>query len=585
MAAKKKKMEEASLSLPLTTSDPPPLPPAVVNPPPQQEPTEGTTRKKTRKTETSAAPDDTVLSLSWSLAELPSSQHRAGLAGLVLMARWIERLPGRKGVFTLKKLDSSGLELAIDQAGLGQALDELYAASQEEIEVDNLYKKKDGSVSPPLRSVEREIVDKNGKTKLKTKHVYPVVVPRGELLFSDEETATRGKGPWIKLWRDFVWGILRGVPAQREPFEARAEKRPAKDVQDLWEMLRAPQKAVPLPSTYYLGVQATTAEGVSFFDRARYQFLLHFWPLTVGIYVPQVIDLKEGKRDLVGFAVVIPDVSELDVFCDEYARIVRSRNPRVEGYRPAGAVIDLALVGALDMAHQLHARLRDLQGDQGTHDLVLGFDVIHTSKEGNNVRILSTGRIEPTQRMMNDYVRLKDAYGDPIFRQQRLKNLVQESPWFTGFDRLFATLPYKTQGIGSGRFCKDAREAFTTNNEGNEMSENKDSEPSMEQIVYQMARRFVNTRVEKKTGKRWEQVEGKEGEVKSYREAKEKIANDTFLAIRSRTGQDFLDYFAGTIGSVPHRLGEERFIAFTRWLRSNPHDARTLTLLALSAVS
>ena len=30
-----------------------------------------------------------VLELDYQLAELPSSQHRAGLAGLVLMVRWL----------------------------------------------------------------------------------------------------------------------------------------------------------------------------------------------------------------------------------------------------------------------------------------------------------------------------------------------------------------------------------------------------------------------------------------------------------------------------------------------------------------
>jgi len=34
-----------------------------------------------------------VLMLDYQLAELPSSQHRVGLAGLVLIIRWLERQP------------------------------------------------------------------------------------------------------------------------------------------------------------------------------------------------------------------------------------------------------------------------------------------------------------------------------------------------------------------------------------------------------------------------------------------------------------------------------------------------------------
>ena len=38
------------------------------------------------------------LELDYNLAELPSSQHRAGLAGLVLMVKWLERDKSRKGL-------------------------------------------------------------------------------------------------------------------------------------------------------------------------------------------------------------------------------------------------------------------------------------------------------------------------------------------------------------------------------------------------------------------------------------------------------------------------------------------------------
>jgi len=45
----------------------------------------------------SEEPASELLELDYSLAELPSAQHRAGLAGLVMMVRWLERAPSEEG--------------------------------------------------------------------------------------------------------------------------------------------------------------------------------------------------------------------------------------------------------------------------------------------------------------------------------------------------------------------------------------------------------------------------------------------------------------------------------------------------------
>ncbi len=47
--------------------------------------------KRQRKPKQAKTPPISVLSLDYNLAELPTSQHRAGLAGLVLMVQWMEK--------------------------------------------------------------------------------------------------------------------------------------------------------------------------------------------------------------------------------------------------------------------------------------------------------------------------------------------------------------------------------------------------------------------------------------------------------------------------------------------------------------
>ena len=59
-----------------------------------------------------------VLELDYNLAELPSSQHRAGLAGLVLMVQWLKRQGTHKGICEIIRLAERGTTLRINQEGL-----------------------------------------------------------------------------------------------------------------------------------------------------------------------------------------------------------------------------------------------------------------------------------------------------------------------------------------------------------------------------------------------------------------------------------------------------------------------------------
>ncbi len=525
----------------------------------------------------------TSLSIEWSLAELPSAQHRAGLAGLVMFTCWLERQPGKRGLFRIAHLDDGRATLELDEEGLKFAFDELYSAANEEQPRDAPLKNKQKEIVTYLRTEEKEVVDKKGAVTKKTVYIYEQVVPRGGFLLELDAGSSGSHGPWIKLWRDFIWSVMRGVPATREPFDARAEKREAKDAPLAWKQLIDAETPVELPSTYFIGAQANTAENVGFLDRGRFQVLLHFWPLAATLYVPRVVDPQDGKSTFLGFAVVIPDVARLQTFCDELPIVLRGRTTKMAGYRPAGSIVDLAAEGALDLAARLKKRLAVREGEQATHDLVHGIDVVHMNKEGNNVRVLSTSRFDPERTVVDEYERVAPLLWDPFFRQGWLINLLASRPWYKRFDRLLTTLPHKKQGFGANSFRHDARQLLEMARETMTEKENVSGD-SLEASIFKFVQTYVLRRTKEKYGLSWSEVEGTPRE-RDYRDAKEKIARDAFLAVRSRTGAAFLDYFASTLGSAPQHLGQERFVAFSRALRADPDDARTLTLLALSAVA
>lgn len=519
------------------------------------------------------------LTLRWNLHELPSSQHKAGLAGLALWLRFQERVEAA-GVCELVSVDDASLEMRVDRQGMQSLFDLVYRADNEERALDRKWQKKlaDGTKVDvePIRVESRTETDKKGNSREKPVYIYPQTVPHGGLVADWDEGPDKR---WLKLWRDFVWSTLRGVPATREPYEARAEKRPIEDGREAWDELASePNDGNDLPSTYYLGAQAKSAEYVSFRDINRNRFLLHFWPFAVPIYVPVSID-REGNTDFAGFALVVPDVMDLVGFVENWESLMRGRGHDVAGYRPREAVIDVAAEAGLDVS----ARVFDLigAGRAEAPPWMGAVDVFHVEKDGNNVRLRAAARVVVRRDYAREYRNAKRAYWSPVFRRQIILNILDGQPRWHGFGRLCSTLPREST-IENTRFQHDCREAFK---EERAMSESESEAPtSLEVLIYRIVRSYVSGRLGSKYDLKWSPDSG-DGERSEYNKRKDKIARDAFLAVRSRTGADFVAYFTGTLCSVNQRIGQQGFLTVAAKLRNDAEieHIRTLTLLALSA--
>lgn len=541
----------------------------------------------TRKVKVSAGGEVAAppVSITWDLARLPSSQHRAGLAGLLLFERWLRTVPGRAGVFEVTDVGPRRLTLRADQPGMRWAFDQLYAASREETESSSPWRD-----AVPVRIEERVDVSPKGKPTTKKVYVYEVPVPKAGPVVAYDPTGDSPRPVWTKLWRDFVWTIMRGVPAQRLQYKDRAEGNPTSDGEEALKAISRPDRSESLPSTYYLGAQQFTAERVDFRDTAGQKFLLHFWPLVASLYVPTSLDLHAGKSKDRGIVAVIPDVAALDDFVLALEATLLARSPELSRYRPRAAVIDLPAEAALDLSRRLRDRLAAREGHREVSDLVAAFDVFHMEKDGNNVRTLWSGRLDPDRHAEDEHERIRHLK-DALFRRQRVSNLLQGLPWFHGFDTVLASVSHKAPkadigshplGFASRAFRQDARQHFEQHTHRSKMTNNDD--PSLERAIYKVVQHYVYQRLSDKYGLSWEKVQGTPREAE-YRDAREKITRDAFLAIRGRRDDAFVEYFAGTFGSVGQRMKADEYVFLTRALRNNPADARTLTLLALSAVA
>lgn len=535
------------------------------------------------------------LKLEYKLAELPSAQHRAGLAGLVLMVQYLRDtqpwFKDREGaILELHNLNEFGVTLLFNLQGLQALFDLTYQAFSEERSTETKIKKYD-------RVEEVEVPDKKDKTKTKRvlKYIYTVTIPQGAFLADwDKSNDSSERGLWIKLWRNMLWQIVRGVPATRNSFNHRVNGAAySQDVQDIWSELQHPDKITGQSGNYYLGAMAANSENVPTKDKVRYQFLLHFWVFVAQIYCPAILD-KDGNREPTGYALAIPDVANLKKFCRVLPEVLRGRSLKKWRYLPREAVIDLPEEGALDLLLLLRDRIARETGNQKLNTPILGVEIIHTEKVGNNIKIRSISIVSPTKECIDKYEIIKKTYRCSWFRKQRLINLLRQQtdeeelysnlskiqPW-SDFDAVLSRIP--RIWLQNYNFSHDARNLFEVEIGIKMKKEIRD----YALIVYKVCESYVRGKLESKYKIRWhnnqkcyfqdkKQISQADGDDK-----KEKIVNEAFLAVRSRTDNTaFIDYFVSALYPF---VKKDEFVNFADFLFNHTNEIRALTLLALSS--
>jgi CRISPR-associated protein Cmx8 len=232
----------------------------------------------------------------------------------------------------------------------------------------------------------------------------------------------------------------------------------------MWKVLnrfqqeRAKDKiyTVSIASSIFIGAQAENAERVPFRGRADEVFLLHFWPVVMGVYVPEIIE-RDGKTRFSGYALAIPDVLDYAGFIHDFTETLTQLGAQMAGYRPKQAVIALPQEGGLEYLHHLMGLVKAKTDISN----VTGVEVFHLEKIGNSIHMLSANRVSATRRILEQYEAIRDKYYSVLFRRQLILNLIRGKPWYREFDRVFAK-DSKEGFIGpkAHRFSSDVRRRF-----------------------------------------------------------------------------------------------------------------------------
>lgn len=582
-------------------------------------------KKSTRKAKPAGDPQS--VAIAYDLFDLPTAQHKAGLAGLVLQVTSMatRKMPPEQ-IPTIEQLTSTSAVVRFTESSLQGLFDDLYDAAKVEVTV----KTKWGDQK--AKRVD-ELVQKDPDTQKPKKvkrFVYDVVQPCGRFLM---QHLPDGDGLWLKLWRDMLWNIPRSRPTTRRPFQQRADDEPCSEGAESWRELLAFHKAMDkgeirtceVASALLLGAQALNAESVPFRGRTDQTLALHFWPLSALVFVPQVVD-NDGSSEFSGYTLAIPEVADLKEFCRVYPRMLSQLSTNARGFRPAAAVIDIPQQAGLNFLEDL-ARLAGRAAKKTEiGDVVSSIEYLHLVKAGNNVKPMAAGRITPNPRLLDRYLALaggtRPRFRNPFFRAGLMRWMLDEadmpgrSTWYRPMARMMAERPWqffvrceKTPraipwfASDAATHFQDVLQEYHDELEDSSMTDAQQPmatadkpKPPLEVLVYRLVQNFVRQKTTGKCGLEWDDFKDKKIKdektkkervdvPKEYAEAKERVVADAYLAMRSRREKDFVEYFTASICSVRRYLSEDDFCIVAKALLDQPEDVKTLTLLALSANS
>lgn len=605
-------------------------------------------KKEPKAKQKPAAPEE--VTLSWNLIDLPTAQHKAGLAGLIVAIRSLnersrndpQALPPDEVPIIVDGPTHNLVEIRFTRKSHGRLIADVYDADPTESEPREKPRTKgkgaNKKIIEPFRRQTMTVVSKAGKEKQADGYVYLDAIPRLTAIRS----ALAEHRLWLRLWHDFLknvvrdgkkWTPYRLTAASKSPEAAKymlsesdddeeadaegagTEEKSTGDAtswQDLVRIAEARGKEPvfgSLSSALLLGAQAFGPERIGFKGRIEHNLLLHFWPLVVMPTVPWLIN-REGKPEETGYVLAIPEVSELDRFCDRWPEALSRLSPGARQFRPAQAVIDLPAQGALEFANSV-AQIESAKESNSPTRSVGAVEFMHLDRQGNNVKLMTSGRVPVERELLQAYREivgddfLRPPYRNPLLRAALIQALLQSKPWWSSLlplfmnrhHRFFINLP-DTASVAPDIsrlpwFWSDIRARLYVDHKlykerkASPMSTNPEPKP-LQLLVNQLVRTYVRARAEFRSQIRlpdrvddWDKVDPR------YKLKQSEVAEALFLEFRSRRDQAFVDHFAQTFFATKQYLSDEDqlILANALFREGQADEVKTLTLMSLSANS
>ena len=550
--------------------------------------------------------DDSV-AVSWSLPDLPTSLHKAGLAGLLCYVKRMPEFAAQAAVPILESATPLELRIRFTEESLRALMDSVYAGEKHLVESKTKWKNGDLKEE---RSEPSRLGDDKPPVKV---WVYEIDRPKAELMVHWRHENPEDQ--WVVLWREAVRGVLRESRAAEiytRTTKGESPTKKSKDLNRLWKDMvsaargrRSLSGAVPV--SMYIGAEDKSSERVDFRGEVQHNLLLHFWPFVSPIFVPRTLLREHGQWRIdtrSGYIVAVAEVGSVTEFSEMIDSYWRRQSVSSDDGRPRECEIDVAVEGGMAFLYSLMMNRLKNMDDGDFFDVVPQVDLYHLQKRRHGVRILVSDSIRVSAGTLRRYERVVDSRRDVLFRRLLMRNLLDGLPWHArASETLFARYPVglfiysaeKSPKIARN-FGRSARELFTRERS------NMNDRLNLAGKVFDIVGEFVTSRAEKRSGINRDQLPktddgrtdwtSRDRRFRDYLEAREKVATDAFLAIRGRNADEFVEYFVGSICAVPQFMGakgirpKEGFMEIAQALHDSEErrmEMKNLTMLALSA--
>ncbi len=421
--------------------------------------------KRARRTN---AADIETLTLHYDLPSLPTAQHKAGLAGLLLLieAMRLQRQSPLPGVTQSNRFSAA---ITFTRESLLTVLDELYDGYYRDPAPRQGKGKRSRDSAPEPEESEAE--DEEGK---------PTLRPKAHFM---ETIGLVDKPKWLDLWRDSLFKSVRAGNT-KQPYKMRAGEPTSSGgghlatmANDEWKQLAHSCSSVRFVGSSMLGAQNWTAELVPFQGEAWATFLLHFWPITAMTFVPAQVVMKKGEsfgKVRVApneFVIVVPEISDLVEFTSVYPLFLKSALSESTQFewqrRPAQSTISIPEEAALEYMAGIRGVAAGMLARTELTYAVSGFDVFHVYQKGLTPMAIwgvSSATIEP--RVLDRFQAIRRSCQNPLLREHLIRNLLTGRPWYKQFDRLASTVDRGLLisgaggGWGTAQLCRDVRKQF-----------------------------------------------------------------------------------------------------------------------------
>lgn len=534
----------------------------------------------------------------YDLFDLPTAQHKAGLAGLLMMLKSMQQR-GMKPLPELLDLSPTGATILLSQKRLQVLFDDLFDAEYVEKQVKREW--------PDATFKEAVEVMNEGTGDLETRFVYEVLQPKGLFLgsyFSDNAQA------WIELWRSMVWNVLRSQPTARKVYKERSCGQPSRIAEDVFTSFKKEIKQAkkgkkacePISGSVFIGAQNRNAENVPFTGLPSENFLLHFWHIVTLIFVPRMFSLERGKENTEriqwqdkGYVLVIPEVSHLKTFVQILPFVFDNLETKSFGRWPNRSIIHQVKEGGLEYFYYLDCHCEVIS-------CVHAVEMYHMHKQGHNVRVLDAEQLCPEKKVLKKYEQARKKQKNPIFNRFYVQNLLYGSPWYQKASDIMASYPVELMVYIRTKtpanmpfFSVDAvREFFAIervvhSGTGEKVNDEERQQNLFSLEVYNIINQYVRRMAERKTRISFRNLQknnrGKIHYPASYRKAVEKICIRLFLALQKRRGLDLAEYFISTFCLSPQYFSKEDVSLFSQSLACEQDEVKSLALLAVAACS